>query len=233
MNFPTKTIDEIKEALKEIKESKNGFISFVNYERKIKKENFSMNWIVIKLGTNASLLIEGEDFFNCLQRELNLSYPKTAFQLGTNANNETFISANKLIISSYKFKVDINSESDKQKFFPLQHKIGEIIFNKIDNYIQKQGHSFNKFKVILLLPPRTSLKRQTDIRLRETLEEADIEQINLYSRPDLDFVSMANKENLPKYKKLLEEASKNINTLYLIIQDECHWGMTKDGVLDR
>jgi len=120
------TIEKITDALEELIKSKNEFISFIHYERQKNKEPLSIHWIVIKLQTNSSHLTEAEDFFSCLEREFKLSYPGTAFQLGTNANNEILPLANYSIASS--FKVEDSSVSNKKKIFYLQEKVGETIF---------------------------------------------------------------------------------------------------------
>ena len=138
-----KTIEKITDALKDLINSKNEFITFIHYERQKNKEFCSIHWIVIKLQTNSSHLTETENFFSCLKREFNLSYPQTTFQLGTNGNNEIFPFANYSIASStFKTEDGFNSVSNKNKIFCLQEKVGETIFNKIDNLIKNQGHSF-------------------------------------------------------------------------------------------
>lgn len=232
-----RSISELNQAIKLFGDKKDEYAEMIQYERKNKN---SLDWIVIKTGSlNSKFKDNDANFLKSLTRFLVSSYSvienekyRLNYDKKCNLNTDHQIAEITYNVDSI-LKELISKSSTTLPLYSLQIAVGDAIFNKISNCILENNHNFTAFKLIILVPPRTSLKNQTITRLKQTYSKAMIRDLKNSSNIDIDFVYMAHNQNLKNYELIISGANQNQNCLYLIIQDECHWGMLKDSVLDR
>ncbi|KAJ3173909.1 Protein greb1 [Geranomyces variabilis] len=128
--------------------------------------------------------------------------------------------------SSLPLQANISIDSQGNVPHELQHAVGRAIWRAIAGAFPTD-HAFDMVQVVLLVPPRRSLIKQTQERLEL---ESCTEEIELLGPIK---VLAASESNAAEYKAALEGAAANPSTLYLVIHDECHWGMLKESVLSR
>ena len=116
-----------------------------------------------------------------------------------------------------------------------QKLVGEQIFERIRQKMFDENKEFNRFEFYLVLPSRKSLQSQSLARMRKLLSDDEIKYL---CNGNSNIESVIYPVN-PAYKKkyienVLNKATdpNNAQTMFLIIQDECHWGMNRDNQAD-
>jgi len=236
---PNSSISNLNQAIELFGDKKDEYAEIIQYVRKNKN---NLDWIVIKSGSlNSKLKDNDANFLKSLTRFLVSSYSvieNENYRLNYDKKcNITYNMNQQTSVTTYNvdpiLKELISKSSATLPLYSLQIAVGDAIFNKITNCIYENNRNFTAFKLIILVPPRTSLKNQTITRLQQTYSKAMIRDLKNSSNIDIDFVYMAHSQNLKNYELIISGANQNKNCLYLIIQDECHWGMLKDSVLDK
>jgi SAM-dependent methyltransferase len=240
---PATSVDSMNEMLIIFSKNTDKFAEIIRYKRQIKGENVACDWIVIKLGTlNSKIKDDDANLTKCLIRLFNSSFSnvsnvsnyKMVFDINFNINiNIDCKKTNNQI--TYHTDNDLKgiNNNDTIPFYNLQISVGNAIFEKITKHISEKNQIFSLFKFVLLIPPRNSLKDQTIKRLKQTYSNQLIQRLGHNSTENIDFVFMALDKNFKEFDKIIKSADQNKDCLYLIIQDECHWGMLAKSVLDK
>lgn len=104
--------------------------------------------------------------------------------------------------------------------YDAQKHLGQVIANKVHAI----AGDFDSIGFRVLLPPRVSLHDQTWRRFQAAFRR-DFETTG--------YVIKASQGNNEAWTEFLEEAALNPTRLYVVLQDEAHWGINKEGVLDK
>jgi len=103
--------------------------------------------------------------------------------------------------------------------FPAQRRNGNQLFRMVEN-IMRRGE-YTSCKCIILVPGMLSLWEQTKARLRLA---GLSDTVTVYKATHGD----STKE---EFRKLQVEVANNPETFFLVIQDECHHGLTLTGTV--
>lgn len=107
--------------------------------------------------------------------------------------------------------------------------VGQAILDTMEVNIRETvgeiTNVYTSLRVMLLVPPRRSLYQQTVERLRATFTPAQLVLMGAAQGKPEELVLTAHPTKGAEYANMLQEASSDPSTMYMVIQDECHWGM--------
>lgn len=143
--------------------------------------------------------------------------------------------ATKIVLRVFVTGLPVRRGGSEEKSEPLtpptkcQQDVAQRILARVKFVFETQGKVLSDFRAvhyIILVPPQTTLFEQTKQRAAESLA--------FYYKHDLDwnFERMLSKKDdtNSEIKRLRELATEHKDVLWVMIVDESHWGITKDGV---
>jgi hypothetical protein len=114
-----------------------------------------------------------------------------------------------------------------------QEIIGTVMFNKLKNLLVKKGlQDYSKVNIQIIVQAMTNLWKQTEKRVEDWCKYAKVRGIPVPDNFPSDCVRMANDSRFKEvgFQKFIDDAKKHSTELFLLIHDECHWGIGKKPI---
>jgi hypothetical protein len=104
---------------------------------------------------------------------------------------------------------------------PNQIRMAQELKQRVQKILGKDSE-FQGINILVTVPPRLTLQRQTQKRFVDA---------GLRYDPNRQYVSLiqVGDEYLVEQNAFFESVEKNPTILHVLIDDECHWGITKNG----
>jgi len=143
------------------------------------------------------------------------------------------------------------SSTPKPLVYPTQAKVANELFGRIRDRLKTSGKwdSFTKFRFVIVSPNRCSLQKQTQERLESYMAwlATETELLDGSVRDEhtanpiqcmeggIGFTCLqagVGKKNINGFANFWKEVTSKPKTLFLLVQDECHWGIPSGGTVD-
>jgi hypothetical protein len=217
----------------------------VSYQRSHSGQQRAFVWLILKCSAdelpNLNASQQYTELFcllNHLYLEDNIHSP---IRLSIDFNNLDINLTSVPVSNSFRQKIipwrkETVEIATPKRIYPPQEKVGQKIFKTIVNQITDFHSRYDKFKFYLVLPPRRSLRTQSLARMKTVLDEMERHYLCTSTNDISSLTYLINPANRNQFKSdVIDKATnpENKRTMYLIIQDECHWGMKLDSVADK
>ncbi|KAL9979245.1 hypothetical protein ACROYT_G016877 [Oculina patagonica] len=134
---------------------------------------------------------------------------------------------------------EVRANPEKPCYFPSQIEMAAILKKRIDTImdhyhkITSLSDVFNDVEFVVYTARYRMLSDQTEKRIRHP-DAGVLSKEELKSRDDSDtkkrmFMYIRSLETDDHFEKLKRSVRERPDTLFVVIADECHWGITKDG----
>ena len=138
-------------------------------------------------------------------------------------------------------RYELTRAAETLEIYPAQKRNGDKLFSMIKSMMASppnplSGQFFSSCECLILVPGMNSLEEQTKARLRLAGLFFDGEENDSESqwRPRVGvYKAVDGNENKAKREELQKRIKSQPNTLFLAIQDECHYGLTLGGHVNR
>ncbi|CAM4846689.1 unnamed protein product [Rotaria magnacalcarata] len=218
----------------------------VSYSRSHGGQQRAFIWLIVKCSANELPNLKTSQQYIELFHFLNHLYSASGIdrriQLTLDCSNLNiqFVSVENSNSQQQETKPPCVKEVDKPatpvKTYPAQEKVGETIFKSIKAQSNDFESRYDKFGFYLILPSRKSLKTQSLTRMKTVLGEVDIKYLCADFNDMSSVTYLINPANRDRFKRdVIDQAinPENKRTMYLVVQDECHWGMKLDSQADQ
>ena len=244
--YKTKNKRKLLNVIGKYRRSTDSIPILVSYQRSHSGQQRSFFWLILRCFPNElpnlNVSQQYTEIFYFLHHLYSMSSIDPRIRLSIDFNNLDINLPSISASNSFEQKIKLQEReavgiATPIRIYPSQERVGENIFKAIKNQITDFESRYDKFKFYLVLPPRKSLRTQSLARMKTVLGDAEIHYLCTDDDDDISFLTyLTNPANKNRFKNdVIDKAinSNNKRTMYLIIQDECHWGMLLNSQADK
>ncbi|KAL9979248.1 hypothetical protein ACROYT_G016881 [Oculina patagonica] len=156
----------------------------------------------------------------------------------TEEGQDTFVDDRYLSDEEEEIDEEVQANPEKPCYYPSQIEMAAILKKRIDTImfhyhnITSLSDVFNDVEFVVYTARYRMLSDQTEKRIRHP-DAGVLSKEELKSRNESDgkkrmFMYVHSIETEKHFKELKKDVQERPETLFVIIADECHWGITKD-----